>query len=1480
MAILTFNVEAKYEELKGLIAQVHKLENQLRQTNASINNFNIEGLEAKLAKAKGRVAELVKEASEAGSAMDLGKLTGAFESFDNTLLKFCDNIDKYFSSLQSKVNELKEVMAVSEASLQGLQGKGVEQSQLDNLKSQNQELVAQIKSQSDAIEEEKRKFKELADAIKTNNVDAIQRLKQETDEASKRLKMDEARGSLKDVSREMETLSSEMSKVSGDVDSFKAKWESLQASGAEQNLINEAKANYEVSLEKLNSMKSEYNELATYQKRYTDQIREASGHSVRMRTQIMNAREELVKMVQNGKFGTKEFYDMAKSAGDMRKSMILSSAYMQYFATPNSHLNALKQGLQGVAGGFGLVTSVMGLFNTKSKEMVEIQTKIQSVLGIIVGLETTFNTVKKSSNVMIALGELRMWALAKATDYFAISTANATKAQIALNVAMKGFPLLMLASILGGAIMAVRKFTKESNDAKEAHKKLIKELESQKEVNMKIGTSVGDLVGKYSALRVQFSQLKSEHEKKKWIEENKSAFNSLGLTVRNTTQAYATFVKNAPQVIEALKQIAKANAYKGLYEDSIVKKETREKTQKTGEYYKKFNPNAIFSWDFVGKYGIGGKYKEFYKNINGKDYFKWTEEGKKLVERSNMKNLEDAQKLRDKNLKKFTDKEKEFEKKYENAIKEAEEAKKKLQGTGVEFGDNKKVKEAKDRTAEVIEDNSLKTAQRLTKLQIELQQAIVDGEEDGLAKQLHQIDVTYDKTISEIKAREEDFVRQRYEMRKKEFEANSKNKNKHFMSYKDFISKEDEGKLTEEEKELVQKLTENAVKQKEQQTKDALKADEDYMLKYLEEYGTYEEKRFALSAQTENKIEELRKRGASEDEINIERKKYENAIKSLDFDEFKESIDWECVFGNLQSYSTEYLESVRAQISEFVKEGNILPEQAKALVEQLNKIDDITSKRKDVFAQIFSAYSNYLSAVNREKTAEEELNALYEKRNQLLKEGKDTKEVDAQITKKITQISKLEQLTNISELKKLFGEMNEIQIAKTVNSNVQSANDLVKTIGLGNTDFGQKFDKFAEGIGDFTGIIDKLASGDVLGAVNNVVKGFQSFGHVFGIGGGNASRVNRITQENTEAIKYLTERIKALSEDMKKATTYQSLNIFESQKKAQEEINKKAMETLVAQMEYHSAHHSNAYYADNAEIERLYREEVGNAVRAGKNMVESIKGLNDIYTMTPEQLSAIKTYMPSLWKYLTEVGKYDKSEYWEDVVAQAGKVEELTESINQKLTSTNLDSLKNEFASLLKTMETQSKDWSDKFEDNLRNAIANSLTDDYTDDIEEWYGKFAEAMKGGLTEGEKEALKRDYEQLAQEMQDRRDAYFEIADIKDSSGRAQGTVNASKSITDDTANDIVGRITAMQIAVENQKNKSNELLMSVQDLSKPLTTMEVELSIHRNIADETRTILANSYLELQSIRENTNAVIAPIKQMATTLEQVKLNTERL
>ena len=57
----------------------------------------------------------------------------------------------------------------------------------------------------------------------------------------------------------------------------------------------------------------------------------------------------------------------------------------------------------------------------------------------------------------------------------------------------------------------------------------------------------------------------------------------------------------------------------------------------------------------------------------------------------------------------------------------------------------------------------------------------------------------------------------------------------------------------------------------------------------------------------------------------------------------------------------------------------------------------------------------------------------------------------------------------------------------------------------------------------------------------------------------------------------------------------------------------------------------------------------------------------------------------------------------------------------------------------------------------------------------------------------------------------------------------------------------------------------------------------QLSINtetRNIADDTRDLIAQSYLELVQISENTGAIVKPIIQIQKDMAEVKNNTSKL
>lgn len=117
--------------------------------------------------------------------------------------------------------------------------------------------------------------------------------------------------------------------------------------------------------------------------------------------------------------------------------------------------------------------------------------------------------------------------------------------------------------------------------------------------------------------------------------------------------------------------------------------------------------------------------------------------------------------------------------------------------------------------------------------------------------------------------------------------------------------------------------------------------------------------------------------------------------------------------------------------------------------------------------------------------------------------------------------------------------------------------------------------------------------------------------------------------------------------------------------------------------------------------------------------------------------------------------------------------------------------------------------------------------------------------------------------MAEELQKDLDEQFGWADSLFGSDKSKEQQSASsggfETMSQDTANELNGRFTAL-----NESSLRQEAIQ--QGIS--------------NIADDMRNIIAQSYLELQQISENTGAIIVPIQKMQKDMEIVKQNTSRI
>ena len=181
----------------------------------------------------------------------------------------------------------------------------------------------------------------------------------------------------------------------------------------------------------------------------------------------------------------------------------------------------------------------------------------------------------------------------------------------------------------------------------------------------------------------------------------------------------------------------------------------------------------------------------------------------------------------------------------------------------------------------------------------------------------------------------------------------------------------------------------------------------------------------------------------------------------------------------------------------------------------------------------------------------------------------------------------------------------------------------------------------------------------------------------------------------------------------------------------------------------------------------------------------------------------------------------------------------------EKLTNISFDNVKSEFSDLLSDMNSETEDFTNNFEEMMRNAIINSLmVSKYNKMLEDWYKAFSKAMEDGtLTETEKNNLKSQYNSIVADAKSERDALMKTLELNTTSKSQSATSGGWQSMGQETADELNGRFTALQIAGEQAKVNTDLIVVAVNTLVAKTDEKFASVSEIRNMM-----IMTNSYLE--------------------------------
>lgn len=432
------------------------------------------------------------------------------------------------------------------------------------------------------------------------------------------------------------------------------------------------------------------------------------------------------------------------------------------------------------------------------------------------------------------------------------------------------------------------------------------------------------------------------------------------------------------------------------------------------------------------------------------------------------------------------------------------------------------------------------------------------------------------------------------------------------------------------------------------------------------------------------------------------------------------------------------------------------------------------------------------------------------------------------------------------------------------------------------------------------GILDDLLSGGIITKpLQSVVDGVSNilntitFGGFNSLLGGNDKDVMEIVSRLTDSNKYLQESIDRLSERIgdESNTAGQTLDYYITAKDAEEQWRENQQEII---KNLASAWTNTGYGFLGLGGKGTFNGHAPDSNWSGWDSFSktlknfgfdiTLHNTGDFWELTPEQMALLRDNNPKEWQKLFDSdGHKNPIEAVEEYIEHAGKLEELTDVLNENLTKISFDSLYDNFIDTLMDMDASAEDFADNMSEYfMRAVLSDKVGEMFKTRLNNWYNDFASAMEDGtLSDNEIEALRNSYNDIVKDaMAERDDLANAIGYTSSDSEQQSASSKGFETMSQDTADELNGRFTALYESNLRIETAEQQQTVAITELKGNISALTAQAVGIYNIADETRTILANSYLELQQIRENTGEIVKPIKQMQADIAEVKRNTSRL
>lgn len=1542
MATLYFKVSSDYDEVIRLRKECEKLEAQLKKMDVNKSPAAAKALETQLASARQQMMGLVTEAAKAGAVMEHDFKNGIY-SASQTVNNLSANITSQrgiIRQLQNELTLLKEKYRETVKSGGDTSGMSEQvKAQTNKLREQKDVLFGLTQQQAEArltvkkLKDEYAAFKEEAgETVEANEkmsvsltkvlgvIGGVTALKNFVTELvnvrgqfqqleiafstmlKSKEKADKLMSELVDIAAKTPF---DLQGVASSAKQMLAYGSSAESVGDELVMLGNVAAGVGSQLSEIAYL---YGTLRTQGRAYATDIRQFAGRGIPIYEELAKVlgvtKDEVSGLVTAGKVGFKEveqaFKNMTSESGIyynlmQEQSKSLTGQLSNLGDAWDTMLNEIGKDTQGIASSG--ISAVKGLIEN-----------YETVGKVLLGLIATYGTYKTA----LIVTRITQDALTARMELAILVTKAQTVAQKALNLAMSVNPYAAIATVVvvtSAALLnyasnldkckkgidAYNKSVEEAARKEAEHKEEIEKLlsvaqdeqsstEDRKEALIRLEQKYPDIFKKYKTeadmlrdiLNIK-KQINEEDERRRNVSDQeelnrlnaeinklneaiKSASQSgAGLSIQSLVNEKNNLIKQRDLKQEEVNKKRHDEILSDLsgYSNEQLQKEVdvRERLMKRLENAQKLG-NSVKNGKILNEILPGIKTNEQLQAEKQAIERELNNRGKTNDETKNKKYWEDKKKEAEaaRDALDVSEKNSEEWNRYTQQIQEAQSQIEKYSDSSTILKDSERQKKEQQQLAE-----------ELLQIRRTNQQNEINLMEDGAEKKRRQIELDYQKEIDEIK-----------KQRKKWEDAQG-------------------GKLTSEQRDVLGNRASNAMQSREKglaaitdtENQAAIEANE----RYLKNYGTFMQKRQAITDEYTRKISEATTQGDKD----ILQKEMEKALSSLDLEKLKQGINWELVFGDLDKVSKESLSKVKQQLRDFKNSDeykNMAVDQKKVIDEALNNIQSTLIDKGGLLADLPEQLSELAKA-------QEELTQAQEEYNEAMKNGTDMQKEAA--TKKLNDAQKKQQNAQTNVQKSTDKATNNIVTLSNAITQLGSNSEMsLSQIGSLAGNIADVFSEVGSKVGGIIGaafsLMDAISSQglenfnknltkNVFGVVREVLE-FGTFG-LLDLGGDSDKTLHSDIELLTQSNEDLKSALDNLAEKMNESAVADASGIYEQQKK---DIEAQIANTQ-EMMRRSGAAYSNGFlgiggtHSSNKRVNDAMSAEDWKRVSEAAGV--SVTSASDFWNLTSEQMYNVANNATDLYskiKQYADDGYENASQYMDSYIEYWKQLDELEDTYREKLTDTSFDTIRDEFKKQLLDMESDAEDFAEDFEKMMQQAVVESMmSDTYANRLKEWYKSFANSMTDGtLSSTEQSNLKSQWEQMVSDALAERNAIMQAMGWDSSSSEQQSASSRGfgTEMTHEDAGELSGRFTAVYESNLRIETAEQQQTVAITELRGSISSLIVQANGLYNIADETRTILANSYLELQQIRENTEDSAKYLKDIKADIAEVKHNTARL